>query len=80
MDLTMRLVDLLIMQSDNLWFLPQFIQQFNLIDVGGLYGRVDVPHVHLLQCIYLIVLSQDLEDLPMGVQVGMLYIVHALVL
>ena len=61
------------MQSDDLGFLPQFVQQFNLVDVGSLYARVDVPHVHLLQCIYLIVLSQHLEDLAMEVQVGTLY-------
>ena len=41
-DLKMRLIDLLVMQSDDLWLFSSLF----LVDVGGLYGGVHVPHVH----------------------------------
>ena len=67
----MRLIDLLVMQSDDLRFISQFVQQLDLVDVGGLYGGVHVPHVHFFQRIYLVVLSQHLEYLTMEGCVGM---------
>ena len=70
----MRLIDLLVVQSDNLRFISQFVQQLNLIDVGSLYGGVHVPHVHFFQRIYLVVLSQHLEYLTVEVCVGMIKI------
>ena len=66
----MRLIDLLVMQSDDLGFVSQFFQQLNLVDVGGLYGGVHVPHVHFFQRIYLVVLSQHLEYLTMEGECG----------
>ena len=70
----MRLIDLLVIQSDNLRFISQFVQQLNLVDVGSLYGGVNVPHVHFFQRIYLVVLSQHFEYLTVEVCVGMIKI------
>ena len=68
----MRLIDLLVIQSDDLGFISQFVQQLNLVDVGSFYGGVHVPHVHFFQCIYLVVLSQHLEHLTGEGCVGMI--------
>ena len=70
-DLKIRLIDSLVMQSDDLRLISQFVQQLDLVDVGSLYGGVHVPHVHFFQCIYLVVLSQHLEYLTMEGCVGM---------